>query len=216
MANYLPRHSRLLVPDNYTPTRHEDQIIRSSAIGDGCILYPYKGAKNPRLSWSMGNESHAEFICESFSFLGATLKKVESKGFGDVTFRVTTKVNPLLGRYHNELYINGVKTITSEYLSKLSDEGWAWWLMDDGHTDHKSQVMFLHTEGSPLDEVERIRLSLSNFIGLSVSIHSYIGGAKKRKMHCIRLNKKATYELTKKIAPYFCSGMEYKIISSCR
>ena len=213
MADYIPRHSSLLVPENYTPTKHEDQIIRSSAIGDGCILYPYKGAKNPRLSWNMGNKSHAEFICESFSFLGATIKEEANKGFGDITFRVTTKVSPVLAKYHNELYQDGKKIITSEYLSKLEAEGWAWWFMDDGHTDHKGKVMFLHTEGSPFDEVERIKLALSKFIGVDASIHSYIGGAKKRKMHCIRLNKKATHELTKKIAPYFCSGMEYKIIS---
>lgn len=211
MSDYMPRHGRLVRPFNYTPTDEEDQIIRASAIGDGCILYPYAKAKNPRLCWNMGNKEHAKMIAKSFKFLDATLVDAEQGGFGDRVYRIQTKVHPLLKGYHEELYPLGVKTITKRFMSKFESLAWAWLYMDDGHYCRGREVCYIHTEGYSLGETEIIINQLKIFIGMEgVRVHTYKGGKYKRLMHCIAMRKGESSVFIKKIKSHIHKSMEYK------
>lgn len=211
MAEHLPRHGRLLIPENYKPTMEQDEIIRAASIGDGCILYPYKGAKNPRLSWNIANKEHAEYICNEFSFLGATIKKSDNGGFGEFIYRITTKVHPLLKKYHKDLYPKGVKTISSEYVKSVSEVFFAWLYADDGHLNKNRGILFIHTEGYSKQESEILAKKINHFIGFEgARIHSYKGGKHKKLLHCIRLTKGATSEFINKIKKYIPDGVEHK------
>lgn len=183
--------------------------------GDGSLSYPYKNRPcNPRISWNMGNKEHALFKFNAFDkFIGASYKEKENPGFGSEWHCVVTKSHPLLCKYIDK-YGERKKNllVNSGIFDELDDVGWAWLYGDDGHLDLRSSTAYIHTENFCLEDVGLIRESLNSFIGFDGSrVHSYIGGQKKREMHCIRMSKGGTNEFMERIKTHMANGLEYKI-----
>ena len=193
-------HSRYI---DCTIGTNEEQLILAAKLGDGYIAKGNKGSKACRISWNMGNKEHALHKAGSFEFLGSSYKEMDNPGFGDDWFCVVTKSHPSLNKY--------AEMSIKDCAAKLNHIGWAVYYGDDGHLCKKQGVSFIHTEGKTLDDVKSILKSLNKFIGFDgASIHTYIGGTKKRKMHCIRMKKDGSNEFMRKTAPYMESGVEYK------
>lgn len=213
-ANYIRDHKGLISPANHVPNNFQHQVIIASICGDGSLSFPYKGRKcNPRISWNMGNREHALYKFNVFNeFVGATYRERENPGFGDNWYCVNTKSHPLFMKYV-EKYGERKKNLSvdSGIFDELDSIGWAWLYGDDGHLSREGNV-FIHTENFSLDDVNKIAESLNKFIGTNGSrVHSYVGGQKKRLMHCIRLTNGGTYEFFSKIKTHMANGMEYKI-----
>lgn len=214
-AEYLPNHKNMKVSANHTPSDFEHQIIIASICGDGSLSFPYNNRPcNPRISWNMGNREHALYKYNAFnSFIGARYNETDNPGFGDKWYRVVTKSHPLLVNYV-EKYGQRKKNLSAKsgIFDELNCVGWAWLYGDDGHLDKSKGLAYIHTESFSYDDVNIIRESLNSFIGFDGSrIHSYIGGVKKREMHCIRMTQGGTNEFMEKIKAHMADGLEYKM-----
>lgn len=208
---FRTKHSHYSHPANkcFDPDQH--QKIISSILGDGCLIKPYEGA-NHRLAWNMGHKGHAEYKTRNFSFLGAKLREKKNPGFGNEWFCIRTQCHPMLSMYA-ESYGDSKGLKLTSIAHELNELGWAWYFGDDGHTDHKHEIAFLHTEGKSHEMVLSIRDALRDFVGSDgVVVHSYIGGTKKRNLECLRMRKNETKVFMERIKRHMADGMEYKII----
>lgn len=210
---YIGKHWAFKLPENYKPNDYEHQIIIASMVGDGSLYVPYKRS-NPsaRICWNMGNEKHAIFKRDAFSFIGADYRVKENPGFGKNWYCVRTKSHPIFTRYGDRYgYTKSRVNPDSGIYHELDSVGWAWLYGDDGHYDSVGGIAFIHTESFSLEHVETIRSALNQFIGIDgARVHSYIGGTKKRKMHCIRMTQDGTEEFISRVKENMADGMEYK------
>ena len=214
-ASYLPNHASFNVPANYKPNAFEHQIIIASLCGDGSLSFPYKNKPcNPRISWNMGNREHAIYKFKTFdSFVGATYSERENPGFGSNWYCIKTKSHPLFIDYV-EKYGERKKNISvdSGIFDELNSVGWAWLYGDDGHFNKQGGHAYIHTETFSLIDVQKIVESLNGFIRMDgAKVRTYIGGQKKRELHCVRLTKGGTHEFFSKIKAHMADGLEYKI-----
>lgn len=213
-AEHIRDHKGLISPANYIPNNFQHQVIIASICGDGSLSLPYKRSKcNARITWNMGNKEHALYKFNVFNeFIGATYSEKDNPGFGKNWYCVKTKSHPLLSRYvanYGERKKN--LSVDSGIFDELDSIGWAWLYGDDGHRSRDGNA-FIHTENFSLDDVNKIAESLNKFIGTDgARVHSYVGGQKKRLMHCIRLTNGGTHEFFSKIKAHMANGMEYKI-----
>lgn len=162
--------------------------------------------------WNLGNKNHAEWVKDKFSFINPSIIEKENKGWGDVTYSVTTKSHMCLKPYYEMVWRNGKKIFNKEVFEKMNSIGWGVFYSDDGHLDKRNKICFLHTESFSYEENIIISNILSNFIGVEngVSVMSYEGGVNKKTYYCLRLKKGASYEFIKKINKYMADGLEYK------
>ncbi|MGL4928010.1 MAG: hypothetical protein ACRC4K_14675 [Plesiomonas shigelloides] len=184
----------------------------ASMVGDGSLSRPYARNCHARIQWNMGNEAHARFKANAFSFVGADFKVKDNPGFGNDWFCVATKSHPLFSKFADK-YGERKKNVdpASGIFHELNEVGWAWLYGDDGHYCKVQESAFIHTEGFSRDGVEIIRSALNEFMGFDCSsIHSYIGGVKKREFHCIRMSKGGSDEFIKRIKDHMADGLEYK------
>lgn len=211
-CEYIAKHDNYIVPASYEPNDFERQIILASMVGDGSLSFPYSKPCHARIQWNMGNKEHAIFKAKAFEFVGSSMKEKRNPGFGDNWFCVATKSHPLFSRFV-EMYGERKKNIkpSSGIFHELNEVGWAWLYGDDGHYCNASRSAFIHTEGFAKQDVEIITSALNEFIGFEcASVHGYIGGLKKREMHCVKINKVGTYEFIKRIESNMADGVEYK------
>lgn len=211
-SDCIGKHWAYKVPENYIPTDHQHQIIIASMIGDGSLSVPYKGA-SARICWNMGNKEHALFKRDAFDFVGAEYTQQENPGFGSEWHCVRTKSHPLFTRYGDKYgYTKSRVNPESGIYHELNEVGWAWLYGDDGHMC-KNGLLYIHTESFSKDHAIIVVDALNKFIGRNCcAVHSYIGGAKKREMHCVRINKNASKEFISRIKENMANGLEYKTV----
>ena len=165
------------------------------------------------MRWNLANEKHAIWIKNKFSFLNPTLVERENRGWGDISYTVSTKSHPCLKTFYEMVWKDGKKYFNQEVFLKMNEVGWAVLYSDDGHFDKKNKICFIHTESFSYHENIIISKILNDFIGYDngVSVINYKGGQKRNKIYyCLRLKKGASYEFIKKISKYMADGMEYK------
>lgn len=212
-SDYIMGHKNYSSPANYEPNSDEHQHILAALLGDGCLIKPYKKSKTYRMVWNMGNKSHALHKAEAFKFLGAKYQKKVNPGFGAEWHCVVTGCHPLLDMYSEKYGNSKGLTSGSGIASELNSLGWAVYYGDDGHLDRVTGTCFLHTEGLEDDMVSDIAKAVNEFIGHDAAVvFSYVGGAKKRKMKCIRIKKNGSKIFMEKIKKHMAAGMEYKIL----
>lgn len=200
-SEYAKNHSRFLkleIDENL----HQDLI--SAKLGDGSISYGNKNSSACRVRWNMGNKEHALEKLERFKKLNPTYTEKENPGFGSDWYCVVTKSHPALNKYYNMSF--------EDCLSQMNWYGLAAWYGDDGHLNEKDSICYLHTECMTFNQVKNLTEILKSKFDIDAAVHSYIGGLKKREMHCIRLKKGASDEFMAKTKDYMAKGMEYKNI----
>lgn len=213
---HLPYHKNLSSPHNYVPTKEQADMIIASSYGDGCIKIAHSKSISPSIKWNMGHKNHALFKFNKFQFLGAQYKEVENRGFGDVNYTVSTQSHPCLLPFYKKIWVDGKKVANKGLIESMGDVGWAWLYGDDGHLDKRGNIAFIHTEQFGEKENQIFVNALNKYLGANVArIHCYIGGAKKRKLYCVRLTKDGTKEFCKRVKYYMATGMEYKIPEGC-
>lgn len=115
-------------------------ILYGMSLGDGCIS---KQATNANYALAIGHgPKQQEYIQHKadklLSIFGGKVVNVGSydvynKGVGKTyTNLQLRKLHPYFNQMHRNLYPKGKKVITRKVLDFLTDEGLAYWFMDDG------------------------------------------------------------------------------------
>lgn len=214
-AMYVPGHHNSRVHPKKEISPDEHQNILAAMIGDGCLL-KNTARGTYRLAWNMGNKPHALSKLEAFSGFNSSYNERDNPGFGEKWYQVRTSCWKGFD-YYAEKYGNSRNGYNCGLISsELNALGWAIYFGDDGHSSVSNNhlTVAVHTEGFTESQCNEIAVNLENFIGVygGVSVKSYIGGTKKRKMFFILLtSSEAKYEFFKKITPHMENGVEYKI-----
>lgn len=117
----------------------QEQMILGSLLGDMNIGKPRKHHPTCRLAL-VHSTKQKELFMEKAKILGEFMGNYQEYNYLDnrtnntySTIRGNSKSHKIFNDIYNVLYINGVKTITQEYLDKINHPiALAYWFMDDG------------------------------------------------------------------------------------
>lgn len=191
-------------------------------LGDGC-LHKQVGNKNTGLTIGHGPKQLAYLMHKAERLRGVFGGKfIHTRQYTSyntstnkeyVNFQIR-KVDSYFNQIHKKLYQTGKKIVTREVLDFLTDEGLAYWFMDDG-----SGVVSKNQFGNPCGCMLRIATYFSQaeadvvsewFLdkyGLTVKFDI----DKRSNRVSIRFNTKDSIALAKILQPYIIPEMEYKI-----
>ena len=115
-----------------TLTARQIDIIRGSLLGDGCS-FAYKYRANYTTNHSYKQKDYVDWLYTELENIVRTKPRVSiNAGWGTYSYSLSTIGYEKLFEINNELYINRKKTITREYLDKLTPLSLAVWWADDG------------------------------------------------------------------------------------
>lgn len=185
-------------------TDEQIEVLRGSLLGDMCIT---KTSRFPRVSITHGGKQEAYFDhkCSIFSNILGKINKTPrydkrtQKYYNRYAVRLLA--HPVFETLYQELYKNGVKTITKEYLDKLTPKSLAFWFMDDGCYSGT-----LATNCFSKEECELIKEWLKDTYNIETTL---VKTPKNQFLIYIRAKSRQTfYDL---VFPYFIPSMLYKI-----
>jgi len=119
----------------------QQQLIYGSLLGDASLI-KYKDKRPSRQGWYVLQFAHGEKQLDYLKFkhkiLCSTRKilRRERTSFGKtgILYSFGFAHRPFLSELHKITHKNGRKTVSTEWLEKLSELGLAFWFQDDGHT----------------------------------------------------------------------------------
>lgn len=190
-------------------------------LGDGC-LYKQPTNKNTGLTIGHGPKQlaylkhKAERLHNVFG--GKPVKIYEYTSYNKVAGKEYTnfqirKVDPYFNQIHKKLYQTGKKVLTQEVLDFLTDEGLAYWFMDDGSGGISKNrqgipcgcMLRLATYFSQAEAEIAARWFLENY-GFVVKFDI----DKRNNKVSLRFGTKDSINLAKILQPYIIPEMEYK------
>ena len=187
----------------------QEQFVLGSLLGDLNLSNPkLNGRKNSRLA-IVQCEKQKELFMKKVEILGEfmgsyrlTIPKPDPRTGKIYTgYRGNSKAHKVFTDIYNLLYINGNKTITKEYLDKITSPiALAFWFMDDG-----SECGTIATNSFSLDEVKL----LQNWLLKKWNISSTIWG--KRVNYVLHIDNSSRQQFENLIKPYIIPSMEYKL-----
>lgn len=200
-TNSIKTHSIINKVLELTP--EQEEVLRGSLLGDMCLSTT---SKLHRVSITHGGEQEEYFDhkCRVFgNILGKINKtprydKRTQKYYNRYTVRLLA--HPIFEILYNELYINGVKTITKEYLNKLTPRSLAYWFMDDGCNSGT-----LATNCFSKEECELIRDWLYTKYNIETTLQ------RNNKQYLVYIKTKSRQLFYDLVSPYFIPSMLYKI-----
>ena len=188
--------------------------IYGTLLGDGSIVYPHSQSKSPRLDWSHGLVQLAwlQHKCETLPELAPKLRIVSNGGYGEQLAVAKTACHPGLREVYAVVRPNGgAKQINLDWLSRISEEGLAWWYMDDGSARFITETgcvnIQLHTEGYSLRE-NQILVDWLTSLGYPCKLQTV--KRKRRFYYLIALPNESAQRWLAKLYPYTIPSMEYK------
>lgn len=113
----------------------QEEILYGSLLGDMSISKT-KNLYRPSISHGGQQELYFDYKCKEFKNLLGKINK--SKRFNKRTKKYYNKysvkflANQVYEKFYNSLYKNGIKSVTQEWLDKITPLGLAIWFMDDG------------------------------------------------------------------------------------
>ena len=129
-------------------TQHQFDVVAGAAVGDG-HLHLTGSKMRGRLSMTHG-AAQLEYLNYKTQLLGDLVatpprfQPVTAGQFSKVgTYAANTLSRPHIALLHDELYQDGRKTITADYLERIDELGLALWYLDDGSLLHggSSQIL---------------------------------------------------------------------------
>lgn len=190
-------------------TYEQEQFIRGSLLGDLNLGNPNKNKnKNSRLYIVQCEEQKALFMKKVEilgDFMGSyklTIPNPDPRtGKIYTSYRGNSKAHKVFTDLYNELYINGKKTITKEFLDKITSPiSLAYWFMDDGSNDGT-----IATNRFSHEEVVLLNKWILKKWNINTTIH------KNRCNYTLYINKESRKYFDNLIKPYIIPEMEYKL-----
>lgn len=196
---FLPGHN--LAREGRGPIPDETLgLLYGTLLGDSGIPRPHATA-HPRVQFTHGEcqRKWAEYKADRLQGLGIGTQVKENAGFGKRSCVGCGICHPGLEAV---LQVIGYpKRISAEWLRYISEEGWAWWYMDDGHLTRGGATF--HTEGFPKGEVEIIAEFLQG-MGFNPIIEP------TRKYFILRFRVGDAIHWIERFKKFRAPGMEYK------
>lgn len=130
-------------------------LIYGTLLGDSAITYPNSHSRFPRLAFGHAARQRAwlEYKAERLSKLRPTTWEAPNVGYGEGKMAVycNTACHPQLCEVFAVVKPdNQQKTVSRDWLNRVTPEGLAWWYMDDGslsYSEGGSPRIQMHTEG---------------------------------------------------------------------
>lgn len=185
-------------------TKEQLEVLYGSLLGDMCLSTT---SKLHRVSINHGGsqEEYFDYKCKIFNNLLGKVNKTPrydkrtQKYYNRYSVRLLT--HPVFEEIYNKLYIDGVKTITKDYLSKLTDRSLAFWFMDDGCNSGT-----LATNCFSKEECELIQEWLFNKYSIKTTLQK--ASNNQFVIYIRRESRPIFYAI---VYPYFIPSMLYKI-----
>lgn len=185
----------------------QEQMILGSLLGDMNIGKPRKHHPTCRLALVQSTKQK-ELFMKKVEILGEFMGTYREHSYLDSrtnnvysTIRGNSKSHKVFNDIYNKLYINGVKTITQEYLDMIDHPiALAYWFMDDG-----SNSGTIATNGFTEKEV----CLLSNWLKNRFDITTTIRKSKCRCVLYITMSSRVNFD--ELIFPYIIPSMKYKL-----
>lgn len=187
-------------------TEEQLDILYGSLLGDMSIGINWKNAR-PSITHGTGQEEYFDYKCSFFKgILGNVCKtprydKRTDKYYDRYSVRLLA--HPVFTEIYNFCYIDGIKTVTKEWLDKITPRALAFWFMDDGTNSGT-----LATNSFSYEEVSLIKDWFKEKYNINTSIHTQKSKSGTQYLIYILANSRPHfYELVK---PYIIPSMEYK------
>ena len=201
IGRYKPQHSR-------TFSSAQEQVILGGLLGDFC-LWRKNGARNAIL---IANHSYkqAEYVQYKYSilkdFVRSPPRLAKNGGWGSWNIYFHTVSHPRLTQIYEFTYPNGKKTITMDWLERMTSPlALAIWFMDDGSNSKSTAAIATHS--FPLASCHLLQQWLCSRWGIGVTVVE-----DKRGTGCyLRLRVSEREKLFALIRPHVIPGMAYKV-----
>lgn len=188
-------------------TYEQEQFILGSLLGDLNISKPRKGYPHCRLA-IVHSSKQQDLFMEKIKILGEFMGSYKENSYLDkrtnntyYTLRGNSKAHPEFNRIYNLLYIDGVKTITQEYLNLIdSPIALAYWFMDDG-----DKTGILATNCFSEKEVDLI------IQWLEEKWEIFCNKRRNKENFTIYIKAESRLRFEKLISPYIIPSMYYKL-----
>jgi hypothetical protein len=129
----------------------ERGLILGTLLGDFSIGYAHSESLSPRLSGNHGidQDEYCQYKARRLASQMASVEIKPNPGYGKLWSCFRGRSHPGLREIYATTMPMGKKTVTREWLEGISEEGMAWWYMDDGSlsVSGNSLALRFHTEG---------------------------------------------------------------------
>ena len=193
------------------PTEDQEQIILGTLLGDGHLTAPGERGTNRRSMLEIchssipGKRDQSKYIMwlsEQLGYFCHGVKKIR----GGRQMRLRSKASGYLSDLHPFLYSSGRKSVTQDFLDRLSPLAVAVWYMDDGGVQSRNKrACKISTHNFNLEEH---RLFVEWF-RIKFNIKAII--QRDRQYYCLRFNWVAATKLWNLVEPHMPACMAYKI-----
>lgn len=202
------KRTKTLTKKDITLTEEQWEVLYGSLLGDMSLDINWKNAR-PIISQGGEQEEYFNYKCSIFSnLIGKPSKKDRfdkrtNKWYHKYVVKFLT--NPIYTKLREKLYPNGVKTVTQEWLDKITPRGLAFWFMDDG-----CNCGTIATNCFSYEEIELIQAWFLAKYNISTTIRKQMSkkGIYQYLIYIKTESRPHFYELVK---PYFIPSMEYKL-----
>lgn len=199
---------RYFSQEEHSLSEEQEQMVLGSLLGD-MNLSSCKNQKNYRLNivhCSKQEQLFMKKVAILGEFMGGyreyTYKPDPRTGKSYTGFRGSSKTHPLFTELRNLLYVNGIKTITHEYLNRIHHPiALAYLFMDEGSANGS-----IATNCFSFEEVEILKSWLSSQWQIECSIY---GSPKQQPVLYILPSSRFRFEYL--IFPYVVPSMYYKL-----
>ena len=199
--------TKTLTNKNIQLTEEQWEVLYGSLLGDMTIDVNWKNAR-PIISQGGKQEEYFDYKCEIFkNLIGKPSKEDRYDKRTDKwyhKYQVKFLTNPIYTELREKLYPNNVKTVTKEWLEKVTPRGLAFWFMDDGTNSGA-----IATNSFSKEECELIVNWFKEKWNIDCSLQSStINGHKQYLVYIKKASRPTFYNLT---SEYFIPSMLYKI-----
>lgn len=187
-------------------TQEQIEVIYGSLLGDMNIGINWKNARIT-ITHGTGQEEYFDHKCSIFkNILGKVNKtprfdKRTNKYYNRYSVRLLS--HPIFTKIYNECYINGVKTVTKEWLNKITPRGLAFWFMDDGNNRG-----ILAVNSFSYEECLLIQQWFKDTYNISTTIEHQKNKGGIQYILYIKAESRPTFY--KLVEPYIIPSMQYK------
>ena len=220
-AGELIAGDRVVIAEPKRLSRHQEQLVLGSLMGDGNLSPNRRGRSGTRLRLGRG-AAQAAYLDWKVSLLGniGCARTTNAKGavFADFT------PLPELAEVHEAVYFgDGKKHLSWDYLKELTPFALAVWYMDDGGFTVRSKGVQERTQGgtgrieicveamSPGSR-DRLVQYLRDTHGLDVKL----GASGARRVSVLQFTTSASEKFQQLVAPYVHPSMEHKLLPRFR
>lgn len=197
---------RYFSQEEHELSEEQEQMILGSLLGD--LSLSYKEKQNARLA-IVHCSKQEELFMKKVEILGEfmgnykfTLSKVDDRTNKIYeSWRGNSKTHSVFTKIYKLLYPNNIKTVTEEYLNKITNPiALAYWFMDDGSVDGA-----LATNCFSFEEQKLMQKWLLLKWGITVNIHPYYN------QYLLKIDKESRLKWEQLIFPYMVPSMYYKL-----